>query len=104
VRLRLLDEKELADDPARCVELTVPECRDSGIIASRLRLTPTDVVRLCMETDLMMGEIRAEVLKAETVWKRQLGRWYEEGRAAVEAREPNVALLGRILEGLRSTL
>ncbi|MFC8699620.1 MULTISPECIES: hypothetical protein [Streptomyces] len=48
-----------------------------------------------------MSEIRAEVMQAEITWQKALGHWYEEGRAAVESREPDVALLARVLEGLR---
>ncbi|MFE7460595.1 hypothetical protein ACPEIF_11665 [Streptomyces sp. NPDC012600] len=48
-----------------------------------------------------MGEIRAEVVRAELAQQAALGRWYEEGRAAVESREPDVALLARVLDGLR---
>uniref|UniRef100_A0AAU2JKY2 Uncharacterized protein n=1 Tax=Streptomyces sp. NBC_00049 TaxID=2903617 RepID=A0AAU2JKY2_9ACTN len=96
-----MDESELAGDPARCVELTVPEWREDTITVSTLRLTPADVVRLRLESDLVMSEIRGEVMRAELAWKQQLGRWYDEGRAAVESREPDVALLARVLEGLR---
>ncbi|WP_228449684.1 hypothetical protein [Streptomyces alkaliterrae] len=69
-----------------------------------LRLTPSDLVRLRTEADLALDEIRAEVLRAEATWCQVIGRWFEEGRAAVDSFTPDVALLTRVLEGLRASL
>ncbi len=106
--LRLMDADELVDDPSpeACVELTLGPFRatsDPGteIFAAPLRITPVDLLRLHMESDLALGEIRAEATRAETEYQRRLSRWHEEGRAAVEGREPEVTLLVRVLEGLR---
>ncbi|MEU2773074.1 hypothetical protein ABZ646_09095 [Streptomyces sp. NPDC007162] len=99
---------ELVNDPSpdACVEVTLgplqlADACDSSMFAEPLRITPADLLRLHMESDLALGEIRAEVVRADNAWQRHLGRWYAEGRAAVEAREPEVALLTRVLEGLR---
>ncbi|MFK4099635.1 hypothetical protein ACI2L1_06070 [Streptomyces sp. NPDC019531] len=96
------------DDPSpeACVELTLVPFRstsdpDAEISAEPLRITPADLLRLHLESDLALGEIRAEVRQAEIEYRRRLGRWYEEGRAAAESREPEVSLLVRVLEGLR---
>ncbi|MFC0844386.1 hypothetical protein ACFH04_11825 [Streptomyces noboritoensis] len=104
--LRLLPEEELIGDPRpeACVEVSFgplrPE-RDMVLFPQPVRMTPADLVRLRMEAELVLGEIRAEVLRAEIAWERALGEWYEEGRAAIEARKPDEALLVRVLEGLR---
>ncbi|MGW6235402.1 hypothetical protein ACWGBX_13255 [Streptomyces sp. NPDC055037] len=58
-------------------------------------------MRLRMEAELVLGEIRVEVMRAEIAWEKALGGWYEEGRAAVESRQPDAALLVRVLECLR---
>ncbi|GAB2329199.1 hypothetical protein [Streptomyces aidingensis] len=102
--LRLLPEEELDGDPAQCVELAVPRRGGDTITVTSLRLTPSDLVRLRTEADLALGEIRAEVLRAEATWRQLLGRWFEEGRAAVDSLTPDVALLTRVLEGLRTSL
>ncbi|WP_254403881.1 hypothetical protein [Streptomyces anulatus] len=47
-----------------------------------------------------MGEVRAEVMQTELAWRIALGRWYVEGKAAVDSREPDIAFLARILDGL----
>lgn len=100
MRLRLLGETELAGDPARCVEFALENVRvEDGHLV--LRITPADLVHLRIETDIVLREIRAAAIRAENAWRRALGEWHEEGRAAVEAREPDVALLARVLEGLR---
>ncbi|MFJ8842425.1 hypothetical protein ACIRFF_05920 [Streptomyces cyaneofuscatus] len=108
ITLRLLSVDELADDPQpeACIEVGFGPMRPSGnpdviVLPEHLRITPTDLARLRMETELAMGEIRAEVMQAEFAWQTSLDRWYEEGRAAVESRDPDVALLARVLEGLR---
>ncbi|MFD8724313.1 hypothetical protein ACFV2H_41740 [Streptomyces sp. NPDC059629] len=99
---------ELADDPSpdACVEVTlgslIPTDEfDSAVFAEPLRITPADLLRLHIESDLALGEIRAEAVRADIAWQRHLGRWYDEGRAAVEASEPEVTLLRRVLDGLR---
>ncbi|WP_351222488.1 hypothetical protein [Streptomyces sp. NPDC002133] len=99
---------ELSDDPCpeACVEVSFgpvrpPDDPDIVMLAEPLRITPADLARLRIEAELAMGEIRAEVMEAEIAWKRALGDWYGQGRAAVELREPDVALLVRVLEGLR---
>ncbi|MFJ6783635.1 hypothetical protein [Streptomyces yangpuensis] len=100
MRLRLLDETELAGDPARCVEFSLARVRvEDGRLT--LRVTPAEVVYLRFEAEELLVEIRGEVERAERAWRRALGEWHEEGRAAVEAREPDVALLARVLAGLR---
>ncbi|WP_327255469.1 hypothetical protein [Streptomyces sp. NBC_01244] len=100
MRLRLLDGTELASDPARCVEFALDQVRvEDGHLV--LRITPADLVHLRIETDSVLREIRSEALRAEHAWRRALGEWHEEGRAAVEARAPDVALLARVLEALR---
>ncbi|MFJ9886029.1 hypothetical protein ACIQRW_09215 [Streptomyces sp. NPDC091287] len=100
--------EELADDPRpeECVEVAFGPMRPSKnpdlfVIPEPLRITPADLARLRVETELAMGEIRAEVLHAELAWRMALGRWYVKGKAAVDSREPDVALLARILDGLR---
>ncbi|MCX5250629.1 hypothetical protein OG895_36435 [Streptomyces sp. NBC_00201] len=106
MRLRLMSAEELADDPrpGLCVELSPSPYRpENGRIdvPRTLRISPTDVVRLRQETDLVLGEMRVQVLRAQLAWKQSLGRWYEEGRAAVESSPPERELLTRVLEGLR---
>lgn len=106
MQLRLMSPEELADDPRPdlCVELAPAPHRpeDGRIDVPRpLRISPADVIRLRMETELVLGEIRVQVLRAELGWRQHLGRWYEEGRAAVESRTPEAELLARVLEGLR---
>ncbi|WP_150135581.1 hypothetical protein [Streptomyces hyaluromycini] len=103
-----MQSDELVDDPSpdACVEVTLSPLRpagdpDSAVFAEPLRITPADLLRLHMESDLALGEIRAEAHRADIAWQRRLGRWYEEGRAAVEAGEPEVTLLRRVLDGLR---
>lgn len=105
--LQLLPEEELIGypHPERCVELSFgPHQADDDVIVFSLpvRITPADLVRLRMEAELTLGEIRVEVMRAEIAWKQALGEWFEEGRAAVEAKEPDVALLARVLEGLQN--
>ncbi|MCX5421902.1 hypothetical protein OHA48_20475 [Streptomyces sp. NBC_00114] len=104
--LRLLPEDELAGvaDPERCVELTVPRRTEGTFAVRTLRLTPADLVRLRTETDLALADIRTEVVCAEAAWHQRLGKWHADGRAAVEAGEPDTTLLSRVLEGLRSSL
>ncbi|MGW3122189.1 hypothetical protein ACWDBW_34520 [Streptomyces sp. NPDC001107] len=104
--LRLLPEGELAGvaDPQRCVELSVPRRTKGTVTVRTLRLTPADLVRLRTETDLALADIRTEVMRAEAAWRELLGEWHAEGRAAVEANEPEAALLSRVLQGLRTSL
>ncbi|MEV6551710.1 hypothetical protein AB0M57_23770 [Streptomyces sp. NPDC051597] len=104
--LRLLPQDELAGDPCpeACIELTFGPLRpepDLVVFPEPVRMTPSDLVRLRMETELVLGEMRAEVMRAEIAWERALGEWYEEGRAAIEARRPDTTLLARVLECLR---
>ncbi|MFJ3975169.1 hypothetical protein [Streptomyces sp. NPDC090021] len=100
MRLRLLDETELAGDPSRSVEMTLDGVRvEDDRLA--VRLTPVDLVHLALDAERVMAEIRAEAVRAEQAWRRALNQWHEEGRAAVEAREPGVALLTRVLAALR---
>ncbi|MGW7824121.1 hypothetical protein ACWGLF_39850 [Streptomyces puniciscabiei] len=102
--LRLLPEDELAGvlDPERCVELAVPCCTEGTITVRTLRLTPADLVRLRTETDLALSDIRTEVMRAQTAaWREPLMDWQ---RAAVEAKELDMTLLPRVLEGLRASL
>jgi hypothetical protein len=104
--LRLLPEDELAGvaDPERCVELAVPRRTEGTFAVRTLRLTPADLVRLRTETDLALADIRTEVRRAEAAWHQRLGKWHADGRAAVEAGEPDTALLSRVLERLRTSL
>ncbi|WP_234387929.1 MULTISPECIES: hypothetical protein [Streptomyces] len=99
---------ELVNDPSpeACVELTLDplgSMSDShaAMLAESLRMTPVDLVRLHLESDLMLSAIRTEAVRAEITWQRSLRRWYEEGRVAAESREPEVTLLIRVIEGLR---
>ncbi|MFI8928258.1 hypothetical protein ACIG3E_11360 [Streptomyces sp. NPDC053474] len=91
-------------DPERCVELAVPRRCEDAITIRTLRLTPADLVRLRTETELTLADIRTEVMRAEAVWRELLGEWHAEGRAAVEASEPEAPLLVRVLQGLRGSL
>ncbi|WP_243766969.1 hypothetical protein [Streptomyces sp. GC420] len=59
-------------------------------------------MRLRVELGLALGEIHAEVQRAEIAWRQQLSRWYSDGRLAVEARAPDISLLQRVLDGLRN--
>lgn len=98
--------EELIDDPhpERCIEVSFAPFRpdaDAVAFPTPLHISPADLVRLRIEAELTLGEIRAEAMKAEIAWEKALGKWYEERRAAVESREPDVALLARVLEGLR---
>jgi hypothetical protein len=99
---------ELVDDPSpeACVELALsplhePGGSDAVICAEPLRMTPADLLRLHMESELVLREIRAEATRAQIALQRHVGRWYEDGRIAVESRDPDVTLLQRVLEGLR---
>ncbi|WP_328756814.1 ATP-grasp ribosomal peptide maturase [Streptomyces sp. NBC_00271] len=103
-----MQAEELVNDPSReaCVELTLDPLGsmsdlDAAIFAEPLRMTPADLVRLQLESSLTLDAIRAEAIRVEIAWQRDLRRWYEEGRVAVESGEPEVALLVRVLEGLR---
>ncbi|MDX3760021.1 hypothetical protein [Streptomyces sp. AK02-04a] len=96
------------DDPSpeAWVELTLLPLRptsgpDAEFFAEPLRITPADLLRLHLESGIALGEIRAEARQAEIEYRRRLGRWYEDGRAAAASREPEVSLLVRVLEGLR---
>jgi hypothetical protein len=108
ISLRIMCADELAGDPSpdACVELAFGPVRPPGepgvvMFPEPLRLTPADLLRLHMESHLTLGEIRVEVVQAEISWRQHLGRWHEEGRVAVASREPDTALLVRVLEGLR---
>ncbi|MEU1009063.1 hypothetical protein [Streptomyces sp. NPDC005890] len=109
VSLRLLPAEELAGDPwpDACVELAFnPTCMsdeaDAVVVPEPVRITPADLVRLRVESGLVLGEIRAEVQRAESAWRQHLGRWYRDGRLAAEARAPDISLLQRVLDGLRN--
>lgn len=100
---------ELVDDPSpeACVELIIlgatcsRSAPETAAFAEPLRVTPADLLRLHMESARVLGEIRGEATRAEIECQRRLDRWFEDGRAAVVSREPEVALLARLLEGLR---
>ncbi|MGV9267425.1 hypothetical protein ACWDRR_22490 [Kitasatospora sp. NPDC003701] len=66
-----------------------------------LRITPAELVRLAMEADTVLAEIRAHTRQAEAHWRTALGHWFEEAKAAVQAQTPETALLQRVLEALR---
>lgn len=109
ISLRLLPSEELVGDPFpdACVELAFGPARPSDeagavVVPEPVRITPTDLVWLSVELGLALGEIRAEVQRAEIAWRQQLSRWYGDGRLAVEAREPDIILLQRVLNGLRN--
>ncbi|WP_037887302.1 hypothetical protein [Streptomyces viridochromogenes] len=109
VSLRLLPAEELAGDPCpdACVELAFnPTCLSdeagAALVPERVRITPADLVRLRVESGFVLGEIRAEVRRAESAWRQHLGRWYRDGRLAAEARAPDISLLQRVLDGLRN--
>ncbi|NEC90938.1 hypothetical protein [Streptomyces sp. SID12501] len=99
-----MSAEELADDPRPdlCLEIS-PTPRQSGDDVTQLRLTPLDLVRLQMEADQALAEIRAAATEAEAVWWRSVAAWHAEGRAAVAARDPDVDLLRRLLVALRRT-
>jgi hypothetical protein len=101
--LRLMDAEELDGDrhPERCVELAVPRRTEGAITVRTLRLTPADLVRLRVEADAALAEIRTAAMQAEAAWTQTLDRWHEDGRAAVASRTPDVGLLQRVLEALR---
>ncbi|MDF3291917.1 hypothetical protein [Streptomyces silvisoli] len=104
MRLRLLaeDESTGAANPAACVEISFDLVhRDDAVFFPKpWRITPADLIRLVVEIDLTLGEIRAEVMRAEVTLKRALGDWYAEGGAAIASMPPNDALLARVLHGL----
>ncbi|MFF4686780.1 hypothetical protein FB563_2435 [Streptomyces puniciscabiei] len=104
--VRLLPEDELAGvaDPERCVEPAVPRRTEGTITVRALRLTPADLVRLRIETDLALADMRTEVMRAGAAWRQRLAQWHADGRAAVEANELDTALLSRVLQGLRASL
>jgi hypothetical protein len=104
VFLRLMVSEAPAGDPHpdACVELVFGPAPDGAVVPEPLRITPADLLRLHVETGLVLGEIRAEARRAENAWEQQLGRWYGDGRLAVEARAPDVSLLQRVLAGLRN--
>lgn len=106
--LRLVHADELVNDPSPevCVELVLNLLHgvggsDAVICADPMRMTPADLLRLRMESDRALEGIRAEVTRAEIAWQRHVGRWYEEGRIAVDSGDPDTSLLQRVLEGLR---
>lgn len=102
--LRLMDEAELTGDahPEQCVELAVPRLTTNTITIRTLRLAPADLVRLRTEADLVLSDIRTEVMRAEAAWRQLLGEWHADGRrATLESRETDVRLLARVLEALR---
>ncbi|MFI5800868.1 hypothetical protein [Streptomyces sp. NPDC051677] len=72
------------------------------VVPEPVRITPADLVRLRVESGLVLGEIRAEVQRAESAWRQHLIRWYRDGRLAAEARAPDISLLQRVLDGLRN--
>ncbi|MFE0474022.1 hypothetical protein ACFW2V_20670 [Streptomyces sp. NPDC058947] len=109
ISLRLLPSEELVGDPFpdACVQLAFGPARPSdevGLVAvpESVRITPADLVRLRVESGLALGEIRAEMQRAEIAWRQQLSRWYDDGRLAVEARAPDISLLQRVLDELRN--
>jgi hypothetical protein len=109
ISLRLLSSEELVGDPFpdACVQLAFGPTRpsdqaDAVVVPDPVRLTPADLVRLRVESGLALGEIRAEMQRAEIAWRQQLSRWYRDGRLAAEARAPDISLLQRVLDGLRN--
>ncbi|GAA3850919.1 hypothetical protein GCM10022403_098040 [Streptomyces coacervatus] len=104
--VRLLPEDELAGvaDPERCVEPAVPRRAEGAITVRALRMTPADLVRLRIETDLALADMRTEAMHAEATWPQRLAQWHADGRTAVEANELDTALLSRVLHGLRASL
>ncbi|GAA3837295.1 hypothetical protein GCM10022206_89280 [Streptomyces chiangmaiensis] len=104
VILRLIASEELVGDPHpdACVELVFGPVPDAAACPEPLRITPADLLRLHVETGLVLGEIRAEAQRAENAWEQHLGHWYGDGRLAVEARAPDISLLQRVLAGLRN--
>ncbi|MFG2844252.1 hypothetical protein ACGF12_13920 [Kitasatospora sp. NPDC048296] len=98
IGVRLVPHGELTEgrSPTRCVEVDLGSGREEP-----LRITPTELVRLVMEADTVLAEIRAHAKQAETQWRTSLGHWFEEARAAVQAQSPETAMLQRVLEALR---
>jgi hypothetical protein len=106
VRFMSAEELTISPRPDTCVEVAFGPMRPANdpntvVCPEPLRITPADLVRLHAETDLALGQLRVEMLRAEIAWKQQLGHWYEEGRQAVETRLPEVALLQRVLDALK---
>ncbi|WP_413800080.1 hypothetical protein [Streptomyces iranensis] len=106
LRLVAADELDGQSRPDACVEVFFGPVRlasdpDAIHIPASFRITPTELVHLWTEAECALGEVRAEVMRAETEWKKALGEWYVEGRHAVESREPGNALLAGVLEALR---
>jgi hypothetical protein len=108
ISVRLMPAEELTNSfyPDACVEVAFGPMRPANdpntvVYPEPLRITPADLVRLHAEADLALGQLRPEVLRAQIAWKQQLGRWYQEGRQAVEAGLPDVALLQRVLDALK---
>lgn len=106
--LRLIAAEELDGKsiPEACVEVFFGPVRpaddpDAIYFPAPFRITPTELVRLWVEAECALGEVRAEVMRAEIAWKKALGQWYMEGRHAVESQEPGSALLAGVLEALR---
>ncbi|MGW2565355.1 hypothetical protein [Streptomyces sp. NPDC001537] len=104
--VRLLPEDELAGvaDPERCVEPAVPRRAEGAITVRALRMTPADLVRLRIETDLALAEMRTEAMRAEATWRQRLAQWHADGRAAFEANGLDTAPLSRVLQSLRTSL
>ncbi|MBV9025975.1 MAG: hypothetical protein JO362_19800 [Streptomycetaceae bacterium] len=106
VRLMSFEELAVSPHPDACVEVAFGPMRPANdpntvVYSEPLRMRAVDLVQLHVEADLALGQLRAEVLRAEIAWKQQLGRWYEEGRQAVETGLPDVALLQRVLDALK---
>ncbi|MFE3220226.1 hypothetical protein [Streptomyces antimycoticus] len=106
LRLIAADELDGNSRPDACVEVFFGPMRpaddpDAIHIPPPFRITPTELVHLWAEAECALGEVRAEVMRAEIAWKKALGEWYMEGRHAVESREPGSALLAGVLEALR---
>ncbi|MFI6371518.1 hypothetical protein [Streptomyces sp. NPDC050546] len=109
ISLRLLPSGELVGDPfpGACVELAFGPTHqsdeaDAVAVPVSVGITPAEVARLRVESALALGEIRAEMQRAEIAWRRQLSRWYDDGRLAVEAHAPDISLLQRVLDRLRN--
>ena len=109
ISLRLLCREELVGDPCpeACVEVAFEamgpfSAPETVMFPEPVRITPAALARLRIESERTLGDIRAEVVRAEIAWKRRLGCFHREGRRAVEARVPDTALLERVLDGLRN--
>ncbi|MFD5616493.1 hypothetical protein [Kitasatospora sp. NPDC127060] len=98
IGVRLVPPGDLTErqSPTHCVEIDLGPDREQPLL-----ITPSELVRLSIEADTVLAEIRAHAKQAESQWRTSLGHWFEEAQAAVQAHPPETAMLQRVLEALR---